>query len=208
MSRLRVVLVEDGTFPHGSLRDALTSLDLDVVAEGSDWPTLVDQADARSGEAFVVVGGVSPQLFYEMTPGDRAVVVVSDCLSDVNIGPAVERGAFSFVPFPLDGVHLHAVLRAAVARAKDIARIRHEVGEVREQLETRKLVERAKGILMERLGLSEQDAFRKLQKASQDENRKMGEIAESVIRAEKMFGARDDEQVHSIDHGRRARSAG
>jgi hypothetical protein len=59
---------------------------------------------------------------------------------------------------------------------------------------------------MDRLGLSEHDAFRKLQKASQDENRKMRDIAESVIRAEKMFGGADE--VHPLaDGARAARSA-
>ena len=206
MTRLRVVLVEDGTFHHGSMRETLAKLDVEVVAEGSDWPSLKDQAEARSADAFVVVGGSDPQLFYDMAPGDRAVLVVTDSLNDVSIGPAVERGASSFVPFPLDGVHFHAALRAAVARAADLARVREELVTVRDQLETRKLVERAKGILMDRLGLSEQDAFRKLQKASQDENRRMREIAESVIRAEKMFGSRDQEAVPA-EHQRRARPA-
>ncbi|MFY9586548.1 MAG: ANTAR domain-containing protein, partial [Actinomycetota bacterium] len=79
---------------------------------------------------------------------------------------------------------------------------------LKDQLETRKLVERAKGVLMDRLGLSEQEAFRKLQKASQDENRKMREIADSVIRAEKMFGA-DVEELHQrqAESARRARPA-
>ncbi|MGH2670248.1 MAG: ANTAR domain-containing response regulator [bacterium] len=207
MARLRVVLVEDGTFPHGSLRQELTSLDLDVVAEGSDWASLLDQANARSADAFVVVGGADPHLFYEMAPGERAVVVVADGLSDVAAGPAVEHGAFAFVPFPIDGPHLHLVLRTAVARAADMARLQEEVRTLQDQLQTRKLVERAKGILMDRLGLSEHDAFRKLQKASQDENRKMREIADSVIRAEKMFGAREDEAREDVDVRRRARPA-
>jgi response regulator NasT len=59
---------------------------------------------------------------------------------------------------------------------------------VAEQLEARKLVERAKGVIMKRLGLSEDEAYRRLQKASQDENRKLRDIAESVLRAEKVFG--------------------
>ena len=67
MTRLRVVLVEDGTFARGSLRGALEALDVDVVAEGSEWEPLADQAEARSADAFVVVSGeynhsISPAL--------------------------------------------------------------------------------------------------------------------------------------------------
>jgi hypothetical protein len=168
-----------------------------------------DQADARSAELFVLALGTDPGIAYEMAPRDRAVVVVTDTLSDVSAAPAVERGAFGFLPYPLDAALFHAQARAAVARASELARARRDAADVRDQLETRKLVERAKGILMDRLGLSEHDAFRKLQKASQDENRKMRDIAESVIRAEKMFSQPESEREPARDHVhiRGARSA-
>ena len=207
MGRLRVVLVEDGTFGQGSVRGALESLDVDVVAEGADWPAVVDQAEARSADAFVVVAGRDPKIVYEMAPGDRAAVVVTAEVSDVATGPAIEHGASAFVTLPLDGPLFHAQIRAGIARAADAAHARHETAELRDQLDTRKAVERAKGILMDRLGLSEHDAFRKLQKASQDENRKMRDIAESVIRAEKMFAANTEPEPHPLEHARRARPA-
>lgn len=208
MARLRVVLVEDGTFAHGSLRGPLESLDVDVVAEGSEWAILTDEAHARSADAFIVVAGRDPRTVYEMALGGRAAIVITDDLSDVAVAPAIERGASGFVPFPVDGPLFHAQLRAAVGRASETARARGEATELRDQLETRKLVERAKGILMDRLGLSEQEAFRKLQRASQDENRKMRDIAESVVRAEKMFGVDvADVQPRDVDHARRARTA-
>ena len=188
MARLRVVLVEDGTFAQGSLRGALEALDVDVVAEGAEWDSVVDQAEARSADAFVVVAGEDPGILRDMAPGDRASVVVTDRLSDVAAASAVEKGAFAFVAFPLDGPLFHSQVRAALERAAEAGRMRKEIAELRDQLESRKIVERAKGILMDRLGLSEQEAFRKLQKASQDENRKMRDIADSVVRAEKMFG--------------------
>jgi len=206
MARLRIVLVEDGTFAHGSLRDTIDSLDVDVVADGGDWTTLVDQAQARSADAYVVVAGEDPRLLYEIPSGTRPAVVVTAQPNDVVLAPAVENGAFSFIAFPLDASLFHAQVRAAVARAADLANARRDADEVRDQLETRKLVERAKGILMERLGLSEHEAFRKLQKASQDENRKMREIADSVIRAEKMFGEKVAEQP-VVEERRRTRSA-
>jgi response regulator NasT len=208
MGRLRIVLVEDGTFAHGSLRDTLDALDVDVVADGADWSSLADQADARSADAFVVVPGEDPHVLLDMAPGGKPAIVITDDLSDVAVAPAVERGAFGFVPYPLEGSIVHAQLRAALARAAEHARVVEDAASLRDQLETRKLVERAKGILMDRLGLSEQDAFRKLQKASQDENRKMRDIADSVVRAEKMFGAEvEDLHARQPETARRARPA-
>ena len=58
---------------------------------------------------------------------------------------------------------------------------------MRDALMTRKLVERAKGILMRRLGLSEEDAFRRMQRRSQGENKRLGEIAEAIITADGML---------------------
>jgi two-component system, response regulator PdtaR len=208
MARVRVVLVEDGTFAHGSLRGALEALHVDVVADGADWNSLADQADARSADAFVVVPGEDPHLLLDMAPGGKPAIVITENLSDVAVAPAVEGGAFGFVPYPLEGSLVHAQLRAALARAADHARALEDAASLRDQLETRKLVERAKGILMDRLGLSEQDAFRKLQKASQDENRKMRDIADSVVRAEKMFGAEvEDLHARQTESARRARPA-
>lgn len=207
MGRLRIVLVEDGTFAHGSLRETLEQLEVDVVAEGSDWSTLVDQAEARTADAFVVVAGEDPRLLYDIRSSTRPSIVVTAQPTDVVLAPAVENGAFSFVAYPVDAAMFHAQVRAAVARSADLSNARREADEVRDQLETRKLVERAKGILMERLGLTEHEAFRKLQKASQDENRKMREIADSVIRAEKMFGEKTAAEPTPAEPSRRARTA-
>jgi response regulator NasT len=61
------------------------------------------------------------------------------------------------------------------------------VADLREALEARKVVEKAKGILMRRLDLSEEDAFMRLQKQSQDTNRRLAEVAEAIVLADKMF---------------------
>jgi response regulator NasT len=61
------------------------------------------------------------------------------------------------------------------------------VADLREALEARKVVEKAKGILMRRLNLNEEDAFKRLQKQSQDTNRKLSEVAEAIVMADRMF---------------------
>jgi len=58
---------------------------------------------------------------------------------------------------------------------------------LRDALETRKLIERAKGILMRRLNLSEEEAFRRMQRRSQNENKKLAEIAQAIITADGML---------------------
>jgi len=101
-----------------------------------------------------------------------------------------------------------AAVELAVARFTESVEAHNEAELLRDELESRKLVERAKGILMARLGLSEHEAYRKLQKASQDENRKMREIADSIIRTEKIMAVPgpDDRSV-GRSQGKQARVA-
>jgi response regulator NasT len=84
---------------------------------------------------------------------------------------------------------LAAVGAMIVARAADLKAARAEAENLREQLESRKLLERAKGVLMRKLGIPEEAAYRRMQKASQDENRKLKQIAESILSAEKLLEA-------------------
>ena len=74
----------------------------------------------------------------------------------------------------------------AVSRYGEFEAVSRDVQNLTEQLETRKVVERAKGLLMTRLGLSEPDAFKRIQKLSMDRRRSMRDIAEAIILAEEI----------------------
>ena len=74
-----------------------------------------------------------------------------------------------------------------MTRFKEFESLRREVADLREALEARKVVEKAKGILMRRLDLSEEEAFKRLQKQSQDTNRRLSEVAEAIVMADRMF---------------------
>ena len=74
-----------------------------------------------------------------------------------------------------------------MSRFAEFRALHREVDDLRETLETRKMVERAKGILMRRLNLTEEEAFRRLQWRSQNENKQLGEIAKAIITADGML---------------------
>jgi response regulator NasT len=77
----------------------------------------------------------------------------------------------------------------ALARFKEIQALRTEVVELQDSLEARKLIERAKGILMQRLGLSERDAYERLRQRARDKRTKMKDIAQAIIEAEELLGS-------------------
>jgi response regulator NasT len=90
----------------------------------------------------------------------------------------------ALLPKPTPPTTLDATLRMAVTRARELLEAKREAAEAKQQLEARKLIERAKGILMRRTGSSEQEAYRIMQRSSQDRSVRMVDIAKAVIDSE------------------------
>jgi response regulator NasT len=104
----------------------------------------------------------------------------------LSLSPAdVSRsGAVALLAKPTPPATLDTTLRMAVTRARELLAARREAADAKQQLEARKLIERAKGILMRRTGTSEQEAYRIMQRSSQDRSIPMAEIARAVIESE------------------------
>ncbi len=88
---------------------------------------------------------------------------------------------------PVSEEDLLPAITLALARFKQFQALRQEVADLREAMEARKVIERAKGILMRRLNLTEDEAFRRLQRQSQEGNRKLAQVAEAIVVADQML---------------------
>jgi AmiR/NasT family two-component response regulator len=102
------------------------------------------------------------------------------------VGRAVDAGVFGYLVKPFRETDLLPAIAAARARHAELQALRDEAGSLRDALEARKLIERAKGLLMEKDGLSEGQAFARLRGASQQTGRPLREVAEAVLAT---FGA-------------------
>lgn len=106
-------------------------------------------------------------------------------------GPLVDRaigsGVFAYLLKPITKKELLPAIKLAFARFKEFTALKTEVNDLKDAIEARKLVERAKGILMKRLNIPEEDAFKLLQTQSQNENKKLKDIAQMVITASKVI---------------------
>ena len=111
------------------------------------------------------------------------IVVLTGFVDDELVDRAGNAGVIAYLTKPVDGKQLSATLAVARRRFEEFKALRREITDLQEALETRKLVERAKGILMQRLSLTEADAFRRLQKRARDTNQKLGAVAQAVIAA-------------------------
>jgi AmiR/NasT family two-component response regulator len=103
----------------------------------------------------------------------------------------VEDGVISYLLKPATNPSLHAAIQVAVARARELKALQDDVDQLKATLRERKLIERAKGILMSRKQLSESEAFRLLQRQSQDRRIPMAKLAESIIQTEELYEAPD-----------------
>jgi response regulator NasT len=115
------------------------------------------------------------------------VVVLTGYISDELVEKAAQAGVMAYLMKPVDGRELRAAIALARKRFEEFRWLRQEVKKLEEALEARKLVERSKGILMKRLQLSEEEAYLKLQKRARDSNRKLAEVARSVIEASELM---------------------
>ena len=133
-------------------------------------------------------GAISAEDVEAAAPG-AAVVLFSDGtdvrLTDREVGASAVTG---YLAMPVRPGHLDSTLRLAVRRARAFTSVRQEADEARRQLEHRKLIERAKGVLMRRTGASEQDAYSMLRRQSQDRSVPMADIARAVLESEPGYG--------------------
>ena len=97
------------------------------------------------------------------------------------VGRAVDAGVFGYLVKPFRESDLLPAIEAARARHAELQALRDEAGSLRDALEARKLIERAKGLLMEKDGLSEAEAFARLRGASQQTGRPLREVAEATL---------------------------
>jgi len=113
----------------------------------------------------------------------RPIAMFVDQSDQASIEAAVDAGVSAYVVDGLKQERVKPILDMAISRFNAFSKMARELDDVRSELESRKVIDRAKGILMKTRGLSEPDAYALLRKTAMNQNRKMSEIAESLITA-------------------------
>ena len=109
------------------------------------------------------------------------LVIFADDSSERTISLAVRAGAAAYVVDGLDAPRVPAILQVALIRFEVLAGLRSELGVANQKLAERKFVERAKGLLMKARGLSEDEAYHTLRRMAMERNRRLGDVAKSVL---------------------------
>jgi len=182
----RVLIAEDEALIRLDLKEMLLEEGYDVVGEAGDGEQAVRLAEELKPDLVIldvkmpVLDGISAA---EQIVGQRiAPVVMLTAFSQRDlVERAVEAGAMAYLVKPFAKSDLIPTIEVAVSRAAQLSALESEVGDLTERLETRKVVDRAKGRLQADHGLSEPEAFRWIQKTSMDRRTTMRAVAEGVV---------------------------
>jgi len=182
------VIAEDETLIRMNLRETLTGLGYLVVGEAADGESAVRLARALRPD-LMVMDIKMPRL-----DGLQAASILAEeriapvmLLTAYGNREQVERardgGVVAYLCKPFRESDLVPAIEIAMARFAELRALDKQIGDIHEALAARKLIDRAKGILMERDGLSEAEAFRKIQKLSMNTRKAMKEIAHAIVLA-------------------------
>ena len=183
---MRILVAEDETIIRLDLRDLLERAGFEVCAEARDGEEAVALARSEAPDLAIMdvkmprVDGIeAARRILEERP--IPIVMLTAYGHDELVSRAVEAGVFGYLVKPFREQDLLPAIRAARARHEELVAAREEADTLAEALAARKAIERAKGLLMAKEGLSEQDAFARLRKASQVSGRPLRVVAEAVV---------------------------
>jgi len=188
MSKLKVLIADDEPIILLDLKQMLENLGYEVVAEATDGQQAVDLARETQPDVCIL------DVKMPVMDGIEAVTIITE----ENIAPAIlltaysdkelvdrakAAGVFAYLVKPFKPSDLPPSIEVARSRFEQNLQLTKEVGTLQERLEARKLVDRAKGILMDEHKLSEGEAYRRIQVQSMNLRKTMREVAEAIILA-------------------------
>jgi response regulator NasT len=191
---LRVLLIDDGAHRGTLLRDELARQGCEVVGV-LDSATLVHDCVLRLSPDVVIVDSESPtrdtleHLALLSARHPRPVVVFAEDDADDPMRAALKAGVSAYVVAGLRPERLAAVLKVAVARYEQESALRAQLDDAHAQLAQRKVIERAKGLLMTSAGLDEAAAYERLRRHAMDRGLKLHEVAAQLLAASELMKA-------------------
>jgi response regulator NasT len=182
-----VLVAEDDPLIALGLCERLRSLEHEPIGPASDGAEAIELARASLPDLYLFdiempnVDGLEAATRLAADGLRRPVVVVTGVDDPSLVERSIASGVSAYLMKPLDSRELAAALQLAAARHSEFQALEAEVDRAQQALEDRKLVERAKGLLMSALNLSEQDAFRRLQRTARERNLRLADVAGRIV---------------------------
>jgi response regulator NasT len=192
--KLRILICEDEGLTVLRLQKELDSLGYTVVGEAKDGLEAVKLAKELCPDVILMdikmpkLDGIAATTEI-MATQPTAIIMLTAYSQEDFVEKVIVAGASAYLLKPVNSGQLLPTIELAAHKFAEFQGIRNEAENLKEALEVRKLIERAKGILMQRSNLSEPEAFKKMQRISQNSRKPMKEIAQEILRADEIFGA-------------------
>ena len=193
MPSTRILIAEDNDLVALTLEEQLKSQGYDVIGIARTGVEATDLATRLNPDVVIMdirmpemEGTEAAARINQARP--TPILMLTAYTDRETIRRAESAGALGYLVKPVNEAELSPAINIALARFREIQALRHQVNELEESLEARKIIERAKGILMQRLGLSERDAYERLRQRARDKRAKMRDIAQAIIEAEELLG--------------------
>lgn len=185
-SEIRCLVVEDETLIRLDIIETLRDAGYNIVGEATNGDEAIERAAELDPDLIVMdvkmpgTDGITAaeQILEEQSP---AIVMLTAFSQRDLVERARDAGAMAYVVKPFTPADLIPAIEIAISRRQQINSLENEVANLAEQFETRKRVDRAKGLLQEKMGLTEPEAFRWIQKTSMNRRLTMREVADAVI---------------------------
>jgi AmiR/NasT family two-component response regulator len=190
---MRVLVAEDDPLIALGLSERLRSLGHEPIGPASDGRQAIELARENLPDLYlfdIEMPNVDGLEAAKLLAGDglrRPVVVVTGVDDPSLIERSIASGVSAYLTKPVDSRELEAAMALAAARHAEFQALEAEVDRAQQALEDRKLVERAKGLLMSALNLSEQDAFRRLQLTARERNLRLAEVAGRIVEQQSLL---------------------
>ena len=188
MDSLKIIIADDEPIIRLDLKKTLENMGHQVIGEAGDGAKAVETA--RQLKPDILILDIKMP---EMDGIDAAKVITTEGIAPVLlltaysqkdlVDRAKDAGVFAYLVKPFKEADLLPAIEIAISRYEEFMDLENEVSDLENKLETRKAVDRAKGILMDQYGLKEQEAFRRIQVQSMNTRKSMREIAEAIILA-------------------------
>jgi two-component system, response regulator PdtaR len=190
---LRVLVADDNPVVALGLAERLKALGHEPLGPAADGAQAIELA--RHGEADLYLFDIEMPNLDGLQAADqlaaeglrRPVVVVTGVDDPQLVERSIASGVSAYLTKPVDSRELQVALELAAARHDEFRALEAEVERAHQALEDRKLVERAKGLLMVALGLSEQDAFRRLQITARERNLRLADVAARIVEQQSLL---------------------
>jgi AmiR/NasT family two-component response regulator len=193
---LKVLIAEDDPLIALGLAERVRSLGHEALGPAADGAEAIELARAGAPDLYLFdiempqLDGLQAAQQLATEGLRRPVVVITGVQDEGLVERSIASGVGAYLTKPVDTFELRAALALSAARHAEFQQLEAEVVRAQQALEDRKLVERAKGLLMSALNLSEQDAFRRLQHTARERNLRLVEVAGRIVEQQSLLEPR------------------